>query len=211
MGQTTDLSVGRLFTPAGSKGYDQIEWSKRDSKLTNPATGEVVFEQNDLEFPAAFSQNAINIVAQKYFTGTPGTKGREASLKTLIDRVVDTVVRQGIQEVGLLWSQRIEASSAITFLSDVEVARVELAHHPADECADAWEGGDLSFFIATKVDHLTIRALFVGREVNPQVITAPVIREGNPMWVGVLRFNKAWWCGFHPFVQAGARFRSGFF
>ena len=98
MGQTTDLSVGRLFTPAGSKGYDQIEWSKRDSKLTNPATGEIVFEQLDIEFPTAFSQNAINIVAQKYFTGTPGTKGREASLKTLIDRVVDTVVRQGIQE-----------------------------------------------------------------------------------------------------------------
>lgn len=98
MGQTTDLRVGRLFTPADSKGYDQIDWSKRDSKLTNPATGEIVFEQLDLEFPTAFSQNAINIVAQKYFTGTPGTKGREASLKTLIDRVVDTIVRQGVQE-----------------------------------------------------------------------------------------------------------------
>lgn len=98
MGQTTDLSVGRLFTPAGSKGYDQIEWTKRDSKLVNPATNEVVFEQLDIDFPKAFSQNAINIVAQKYFTGTPGTKGREASLRTLIDRVVDTVVRQGIQE-----------------------------------------------------------------------------------------------------------------
>ena len=29
---------------------------------------------------------------------TPGTKEREASLKTLINRVVDTVVRQGKQE-----------------------------------------------------------------------------------------------------------------
>ncbi len=99
MGQTTGLAgVGRLFTPAGSKGYDQIEWSQRDSKLTNPATGESVFEQLDLEFPKAFSQNAINIVAQKYFTGTPGSSSREASLKTLIDRVVDTVTRQGVQE-----------------------------------------------------------------------------------------------------------------
>jgi ribonucleoside-diphosphate reductase alpha chain len=98
MGQTTDLGVGRLFTPAGSKGYDQIEWTQRDSKLMNPMTNETVFEQLDIEFPKAFSQNAINIVAQKYFTGTPGTDGREASLKTLIDRVVDTVVRQGKQE-----------------------------------------------------------------------------------------------------------------
>lgn len=98
MGQTTDLGVGRLFTPKGSKAYDQLEWTQRDSKLTNPGTGEVVFEQLDLEFPKGWSQNAINIVAQKYFTGTPGTKEREASLKTLINRVVDTVVRQGVQE-----------------------------------------------------------------------------------------------------------------
>src|SRR5581483_10482315 len=48
--------------------------------------------------PEGWSLNAINIVAQKYFTGTPGTKDREASLKTLIDRVVDTVTRQGVQE-----------------------------------------------------------------------------------------------------------------
>jgi ribonucleoside-diphosphate reductase alpha chain len=98
MGQTTDLGVGRLFTPAGSKAYDQLTWTQRDSLLTNPATNEIVFEQKDLEFPEGWSQNAINIVAQKYFTGTPGTKGREASLKTLINRVVDTVVRQGVQE-----------------------------------------------------------------------------------------------------------------
>jgi ribonucleoside-diphosphate reductase alpha chain len=98
MGQTTDLRVGRLFTPADSKAYDQIEWSKRDSKLVNPGTGEVVFEQIGIEFPTTFSQNAINIVAQKYFTGTPGTKGREGSLKTLINRVVDTIVRHGLQE-----------------------------------------------------------------------------------------------------------------
>lgn len=98
MGQTTDLGVGRLFTPENTKGYDQIEWSTRESKLTNPATGEIVFQQADIDFPTAFSQNAINIVAQKYFSGTPGTKGREASLKTLIDRVVDTVTRQGKQE-----------------------------------------------------------------------------------------------------------------
>ncbi len=37
-------------------------------------------------------------MAQKYFTGTPGDKDRETSLKDLIDRVVDTVVKQGVQE-----------------------------------------------------------------------------------------------------------------
>jgi ribonucleoside-diphosphate reductase alpha chain len=98
MGQTTSLGVGRLFTPAKSKAYDQLKWTKRDSIIKNPATGVPVFEQKGVEFPDDWSLNAINIVAQKYFTGTPGTKDREKSLKDLIDRVADTVTRQGLQE-----------------------------------------------------------------------------------------------------------------
>jgi ribonucleoside-diphosphate reductase alpha chain len=98
MGQTTSLGVARLFTPAKSKAYDQLKWTKRDSIIKNPMTDTPVFEQLGVEFPEGWSLNAINIVAQKYFTGTPGTKGRESSLKHLIDRVVDTTTRQGIQE-----------------------------------------------------------------------------------------------------------------
>lgn len=98
MGQNTILGRRRLFTPPKSKGYDQLKWAKRDSVIMNPMTGKPVFEQLGVEFPEGFSINAINIVAQKYFTGTPGTKEREDSLKKLIDRVVDTVTRQGLQE-----------------------------------------------------------------------------------------------------------------
>lgn len=98
MGQTTSLSVGRLFTQPKSKAYDQLRWVSQDSIIVNPATKTPVFEQKDVDFPEGWSLNAINIVAQKYFTGTPGTPEREASLKTLINRVVDTVVRQGLQE-----------------------------------------------------------------------------------------------------------------
>ncbi len=98
MGQTTSLGVERLFTSPKSKAYDKLKWTKRDSIIKNPATGTPVFEQKDVEFPEGWSLNAINIVAQKYFTGTPGTKEREASLKDLINRVVDTITRQGVQE-----------------------------------------------------------------------------------------------------------------
>ncbi len=98
MGQTTSLSVGRFFTQPKSKAYDQLKWVKQDSIIMNPGTGKPVFEQRGVEFPEGWSLNAINIVAQKYFCGTPGTPEREASLKHLIDRVVDTVTRQGIQE-----------------------------------------------------------------------------------------------------------------
>jgi ribonucleoside-diphosphate reductase alpha chain len=98
MGQTTTLGVGRFFTKPKTKAYDQLKWVKRDSIIKNPMTSEYVFEQRDVEFPEGWSLNAINIVAQKYFTGTPGTDERESSLRDLINRVADTIVRQGLQE-----------------------------------------------------------------------------------------------------------------
>ncbi|HEY5152642.1 MAG TPA: vitamin B12-dependent ribonucleotide reductase [Candidatus Saccharimonadales bacterium] len=98
MAQTTSLGVARLFTPAKSKAYDQFKWTKRDSIIKNPMNDTPVFEQKGVDFPEGWSLNAINIVAQKYFTGTPGSKERESSLRHLIDRVVDTITRQGTQE-----------------------------------------------------------------------------------------------------------------
>lgn len=98
MGQTTSLGVRRYFTQPGTKGYAGLKWVKRDSIISNPMSDKPVFEQKGVEFPESWSLNAINIVAQKYFTGTPGTDERESSLQDLIDRVVDTVTRQGVQE-----------------------------------------------------------------------------------------------------------------
>jgi ribonucleoside-diphosphate reductase alpha chain len=98
MAQATKLGGGRLFTKAGSKAYDGLKWTKRDSIITNPGTGKNVFEQRGVDFPEGWSLNAINIVAQKYFSGTPGTPSREDSLKKLVDRVADTITRQGLQE-----------------------------------------------------------------------------------------------------------------
>ncbi len=98
MGQTTILGRRRFFTAPKEKGYDKLSWKKTDSILKNPMTGEIVFEQKNVEFPEGWSLNAINIVSQKYFAGSPGTKGREGSLKDLINRVVDTVARHGLQE-----------------------------------------------------------------------------------------------------------------
>jgi len=98
MGQTTILGRRRYFTSPKAKAYDELEWTKRDSVIMNPMTDKPVFEQLGVEFPEGWSLNAINIVAQKYFTGTPGSDDRESSLKHLINRVVDTVTRQGLQE-----------------------------------------------------------------------------------------------------------------
>lgn len=98
MSQTASLALARRFTEPKTKGYDKIKWTKRDAIIANPMTGENVFEQKGVEIPEGWSLNAVNIVSQKYFSGTPGTPDRENSLKTLINRVVDTVARQGEQE-----------------------------------------------------------------------------------------------------------------
>jgi len=98
MSQTAVLGVKRFFTQKGKNPYDEIEWIKTDSNLINMMTGETVFSQKGVEFPASWSANAINIVTQKYFWGQPGTTERENSLKQLIDRVVDTIKKHGLQE-----------------------------------------------------------------------------------------------------------------
>ncbi|MFT4532363.1 MAG: ribonucleoside-diphosphate reductase alpha chain [Candidatus Saccharimonadales bacterium] len=98
MSQTVSLELSRRFTKTNEKAYDLMDWAISDSVLMNPMTGEKVYEQLGVEFPQGWSINAINIVSQKYFTGTPGEADRESSLKHLIDRVVDTITRQGMQE-----------------------------------------------------------------------------------------------------------------
>jgi ribonucleoside-diphosphate reductase alpha chain len=97
MGVVT-ATVRRLFTKEGEKAYDLLEWVKVDSKIVNPRDGSTVFEQLGCEFTSDWSTNAVNIVAQKYFSGTPGTASREVSLKDLINRVVDTVATHGLRE-----------------------------------------------------------------------------------------------------------------
>src|SRR5439155_16466100 len=51
----------------------------------------VAFEQRDVEFPRSWSQNATNIVAQKYFRGQLGAPERERSVKQMIGRVAGTI------------------------------------------------------------------------------------------------------------------------
>ena len=98
MQQSTILGHRRYFTEPNSLAYDQLKWMKTDSSIVNPMTQKPVFEQKGVEFPEFWSLNAINIVAQKYFSGMPGTKEREGSLKTLINRIADTITREGFQE-----------------------------------------------------------------------------------------------------------------
>ena len=91
-----ELRIGRFFTTPGNDPYDEIEWELRDSIIKNYKTGAVAFEQPDVEVPKAWSQNATNIAAQKYFRGSLGSPERERSVKQMIDRVVNRYHEEGL-------------------------------------------------------------------------------------------------------------------
>jgi ribonucleoside-diphosphate reductase alpha chain len=101
--KTKGLRFGRYFTPPGSHAYDLVEWEHRTAAITGEK-GQVIFEQKDVEVPRSWSQLAINVVAQKYFRGSPGSPERETSVRQIIDRVVNTLARWG-REGGYFASQ----------------------------------------------------------------------------------------------------------
>jgi len=88
------LKIARYFSRAGADPYDEIEWEQRSASITNEK-GKVVFEQNNVEIPKAWSLMATNVVVSKYFRGPLGSPQREHSVRQMIGRVVDTITGWG--------------------------------------------------------------------------------------------------------------------
>ncbi|MGH2803172.1 MAG: vitamin B12-dependent ribonucleotide reductase, partial [Thermoleophilaceae bacterium] len=108
------VSVPRRFTEADSHPFDCVEWEIRDALIGDPASP--AFEQRGVEFPVTWSQNATNIVAQKYFRGRLDTDERESSVKQMIGRVAGTIASWG-RDGGYFASE-----------SDAEAFEDELTH-----------------------------------------------------------------------------------
>lgn len=87
------LEFKRRFTKDNTSPFDMFTYDYRTSIIRNPS-GEVVFEMNNVEVPAAWSQIATDILAQKYFrkAGVPqpdGSLGRETSAKQVAHRMAN--------------------------------------------------------------------------------------------------------------------------
>ncbi|MHB9022916.1 MAG: vitamin B12-dependent ribonucleotide reductase [Armatimonadota bacterium] len=91
------LRVERYFTTEGVHPYDEVTWEARYANIT-AENGEVIFEENDIEMPASWSQTATNVVVSKYFKVGLGKSSRETSLKSVISRVVDTISSWGHED-----------------------------------------------------------------------------------------------------------------
>src|SRR6266487_5923913 len=88
------LEFRRYFTREGISPYDSVEWEYRTAAITSES-GEVIFEQKNVEVPKTWSMTATNIVASKYFHGQIGTPDRESSVRQLIGSVATTITGWG--------------------------------------------------------------------------------------------------------------------
>jgi ribonucleoside-diphosphate reductase alpha chain len=77
------MRVDRHFTTQGKGPYDGIAFRKATSEIRNP-DGSIVFQLKDIEVPAAWSQVASDILAQKYF--------RKAGVPARLKKVEETSV-----------------------------------------------------------------------------------------------------------------------
>src|SRR5258707_2895542 len=91
---TLGLEFSRNFTKPGRNPFDEVEWEQRTIEIRNDK-GNTIFLQKDVEVPTTWSQTATNIVTSKYFYGKPNTVQREHSVRQLIARVGETIVRWG--------------------------------------------------------------------------------------------------------------------
>src|SRR5216110_1841274 len=130
------LEFRRYFTREGISPYDGVEWEYRTAAITSES-GEVIFEQKNVEVPKSWSMTATNIVASKYFHGKRGTPERESSVRQLVGRVATTIAQWGRQGgyfageqdaaifhdklVHLLLNQMMAFNSPVWFNCGVEV------------------------------------------------------------------------------------------
>jgi ribonucleoside-diphosphate reductase alpha chain len=126
------IPITRSFSDPFVHPYDQLEWRHdRSAKIKDADGVTVIFEQTGIEAPASWSDVCVNVVADKYFRGPRDTPEREFSVKQIIDRVVTTITRWGIEgryfdneksaaafEADLTWllvNQRLAFNSPVWF------------------------------------------------------------------------------------------------
>ena len=93
------MVVERKNTTEGINPLDGVKWSRRSSVIMSE-DGAANFEMDEIEAPEEWSSLAVDIFAAKYFKGAKAINdGRgEKSVRAVIERVVDTIMEQGVKQ-----------------------------------------------------------------------------------------------------------------
>jgi ribonucleoside-diphosphate reductase alpha chain len=105
------IKYARKFPEA----WDSVTWEKSRVELLDRATGEILFELDDAEFPSGFSEHARRIIASKYFKGVkPGSsENPETSFRQVVARIVKTIRRHAVD------MELMDERSSIAFENDL--------------------------------------------------------------------------------------------
>jgi len=89
------VMVRSVFVKKGEDPFAGIEWAKRDAVIVG-ADGKEKFRQNDVEVPAWWDDNQVQVVADKYLRVVDGVK--ESSAKQMFYRVAQWITNRGIDQ-----------------------------------------------------------------------------------------------------------------
>jgi ribonucleoside-diphosphate reductase alpha chain len=92
------LQINSYFVKPNQDPFDLFEWGRSNVQIIDGKSKEVIFKQDNVEFPEQYSPLARQVVSSKYFYGEQGTSERESSLKTLVGRVTETIAQWGLEE-----------------------------------------------------------------------------------------------------------------
>src|SRR5690625_7945388 len=71
------LKIERVWTKPGVHPYDDVKWERRDVIQTDGRTGEPIFEQHGMEYPAPWSLTAATLRTTKNFGRPVASAGRD--------------------------------------------------------------------------------------------------------------------------------------
>ena len=131
----------RRFTTAGQDPYADIEFRLATSEIRNP-DGTIVFQAENVEVPAQFSQVATDILAQKYF--------RKAGVPRVLKRVEESSVP------SWLWRSVADQKALADLLDDEQTTGETSAKQVFNRLAGTWtywgwKGG----YFSSEADALT--------------------------------------------------------
>jgi len=117
------MRIERHYTQSGVSPYDLIPFATTKSEIRNP-DGSVVFSLQGVEVPAAWSQVAADVLAQKYF--------RKAGIPARVKRIEEESVP------SFLWRSVADETALSSLPKEERVGSETSAKQVFDRLAGAW-------------------------------------------------------------------------
>jgi len=126
------MKITRRFTQAGTDPFASVEYQKRTSRISNP-DGSIVFEMNDAEIPAQWSQLATDIMVSKYFrkAGVPQSDANGQPIRDAHGNIVtgpEKSARQVVNRLAGCWRYWGEKHGYFDTAEDAQAFYDELAY-----------------------------------------------------------------------------------